>query len=143
MRVGFSQLVDELVKFEMLHLPADAFDRVALVQPVHAGDEMQEFPAGELVVQKRHIGDVAQQPAGAATVGRQIETAQPDVPRTRPQQADEHFDGRGLARSVGPQQSEQFASRHAEIQAVNRHFAAVGPRDVFKLDHGGIATRGK
>ena len=109
---------------------------VGAVQPAHLGGELQKLAAGELVVEERLLGHVADRAGGAADVADQVVPAHPHRARRRPQQSGEHLDGGRLAGPVGPQQREQLARRNRQRQPVHGDLAGVGPRHVVELNHG-------
>src|SRR6185295_17036169 len=53
----------------------------------------------------------------------------------RVQEADDHVDGRALARSVRPEISEDFSSVHREADAVNGEQRAVALRQSARFEH--------
>ena len=68
-----------------------------------------------------------------------------DLARRRLEQAEQHGDGRGLARAVAAQQSEHGARRHRESQVIDRddlavHLAQVPDSDGRGLGHGCITA---
>jgi hypothetical protein len=55
------------------------------------------------------------------------------------EQACHHFDGRGLARAVGAEESEDLALRYIQVYAVHGSELAVGFGEVDEFDHSAVS----
>ena len=106
-----------------------------VVHAVHAADELQDLAAGKLVVKKRLIGHVADQRDGVARLRHDVVTADANGAAAGPNQADEHFDGRGFAGAVVAEQRVELAAVHAQVQILDRDLIAVRSVDLLKFDH--------
>ena len=105
------------------------------VHAVHPADEMQNLAAGELIVQKRLIGHIADQGGRFARVGDDVVAADANRAAAGANQADQHFDGRRFAGAVVAEQGVELAGRHAQIQILDRDFVAVRSVNLLKFNH--------
>src|SRR5207245_2821136 len=77
-RITFGQIVDEVVQVEELDHLVDSVAAIIDRQTVHIRDELQEFTAGQLLVEVRQIGNIADELASLVTSRHHIETADTD-----------------------------------------------------------------
>ena len=87
---------------------------LAFGQAVERGAEAQVLVPREFRVEVALVRDHAQELLGRAGALGAVQAVDADGPRAGPGQAGEHVDGRGLARAVGAQESEQFAPAHVK-----------------------------
>src|SRR5690348_15493794 len=111
----------------MLHLGA------ALV--IEAGDEAQELQTGELLVNKRPIGDEAELRLGCLGVRDDVDTGDLDMTGRGPQDSRDHPERGGLPSAVRPEKAEQLPARHGEIDPVHGGERAVAFREPGEADH--------
>ena len=104
--------------------------------PVHVGDELQHFAPGELLVEERLVGNIADELTRLPATLVQVEPADAHAARGREQQAAHHLDGGGFAGAVGAQEREQLAPADGEVQVVDGDLAAVAFGNVVEFDHG-------
>ncbi|MDZ7707481.1 MAG: hypothetical protein U5J97_06220 [Trueperaceae bacterium] len=71
--------------------------------------EAQQLPAGQLGVQVRPVGNVAQLRLRGDRIARHVEAGHANVAGGRADQPRDDLDGRGLARAVGAQQRQDLA----------------------------------
>src|SRR5262249_46045332 len=104
--IAFGKIIDEITQVEKVDHIFHPLYPMGARQAVHIGYELQEFTAGELLVEVRLVRNVADEPAGAIAILFEIETADTDATRRREQQAADQLDGRGLAGSIWTQERE-------------------------------------
>jgi hypothetical protein len=116
---------------QFVHPPLD--DRALLA--VERRDEAQELRAGELVVDKRAIGNESHPRLCLARLPLKIVAADLYHATCWLEDAGDHAQRRRLPGAVGPEEAEQFAGRHLEIDAIDGGKAAVAFGQVRKTDH--------
>lgn len=93
---------------------------LAWFDPVQLGEVAQVVEGGEPVVQAPVAAEDVTDPAAYGHgVGRHVMAEDTSRAGGGQQQGVEHLDGRGLARTVGAEQSEQLAARHLETDAAH------------------------
>ena len=135
---SFLVLVGQLHEFEQL-LGAQVGG--LLVQAVHAADEAQILGRGEAAEQRHafgHDADLALQLEGRCAEGlaENLDGAGAGL-----EQAGEHLDGGGFARSVGPQEAEELSGRHAEGDIVHGGQRAEAPGEAMGLNRSSFHVR--
>jgi len=105
---------------------------ILLGDPVEAADEQQVLARREVGVERRAVGDEAQAPARLERLGGDVVAVDAHAPAVGGEQAAEDAQGRGLAGAVGPQQAQDLAAAHLEIQAVEGDELAVALRDALE-----------
>src|SRR5215210_5196483 len=133
-RVVLAQLVDVVLHLERLDQLGDPPRRRARVQAVHLDDEAEELAPGQLLVEVGLVGHVGDELPGPLR-GRR-EPADPDRARAGRQQAADHLDRRGLARTVGAEEGEQLAGADPQVEPVDGPLAAEGLGHLPQFDHG-------
>jgi hypothetical protein len=110
------------------------------VGPLRPGDavrlaaEPEVLAGGQLLVDARLLGHVADRlPDGAGPLA-DVEPVDPDVAGRRRQQGDQRLDRRGLAGAVGAQEPEELPPRHPDVDPADG-LRAVG---VSHLDAPGV-----
>ena len=107
--VVLGELVDVVAHLEGLDQLGDPPGRDLGVEAVHLDDEAEELAAGQLLVEIGLVGDVGDELAGLGARGG--EAPDGDDAGTRPEQAADHLDRRGLARPVGPRKPNSSPAR--------------------------------
>ena len=109
-------------------LAEDLVDRLfrgLAVQPVEARRVAQVRAAGHVVVEADRIGQVADPSFDLARVARRVEPDDAGLTLSRFGQPEQHEDRGRLAGAVLPEQPEDLATAHLEIEAVDRRELAV------------------
>ena len=132
LRVVLAELVDVVAHLERLDQLVDSLRRPPRLEAVHLDDEPEELAPGQLVVEIRLVGDVAQKLPGL--LARRVEPADPDGARGRGEQPADHLDRGRLARAVGPEEREELAGPDLQVEPVDGTLGteplghAAGPR---------------
>ena len=136
-RVALDGVRDRRGQLEGLEPLADALEPLRLGHAVDVADEVEVLEAGQPLVDRRVVGDVGRQLLGPQAVRGHVVPLDDDAPRVRPQQPDDHLDGRRLAGAVRPQEAEDLARLDGERQIVDGFdlAAVVAFRNVRQFDH--------
>src|SRR5205823_8298118 len=113
---------------DFLHAGPEPF----ALQAVETREILDHFPGGHAVVDgrgRRHETDVT---ADVAWLLEHVEAAQASPAARRPQDGTQHAHGRGLARAVGTEQTEDLARVRLEADVVHGHHLAA-PQIVERL----------
>ena len=94
-----------------------------LRQPAQATDQLQVFHAGEMGIDVRLFGNVAEAPLEADQVVADVGAVPENLARGRGQQAGEHFHRGGFTAPVGPQVSGDLAGRDGKRHVI--HYGAI------------------
>ena len=94
-------------------LPARAGDTV---QP---GEEGEVLLDGQVSIQRKELGHVADARLDRRRLGQDVEARDPSLSRARPDEAREHLYGRGLPRAVRSQEPEDLALEDLEGDVVD------------------------
>ena len=97
--------------------------------------KLRHLPPRQLFVKVRLIGDVADALAGLISLGLQIEPGDANGAGIGKEQAAHQLDGRGLAGAVGPEEREELAAGHRQVQVIHGQLGAVLFGDVLQVDH--------
>ena len=89
-------------------------------EPVEPGVELDVLAQREALVQAHLLAHVADPVAHAARVADDVHAVDLDRARRRPDEADQHADGRALAGAVGAEEGEDRARRHFDREVVDR-----------------------
>jgi len=89
-------------------------------EPVEPGVELDVLTQGEALVQAHLLAHVADPVAHAARVADDVHAVHLDRTRRRPDEADQHADGRALAGAVGAEEGEDRARRHLDREIGDR-----------------------
>ena len=109
-------------------LAEDLVDRLLrglAVQPVEARGVAQVRAAGHVVVEADGIGQVADPAFDLARIARRVEPDDTGLALGRFGQPEQHEDRGRLAGAVLPEQPEDLAAAHLEVEAVDRRELAV------------------
>lgn len=105
-------------------------------------DKTQHLAGAEAFVQKGALGQVADVGAYLETVGDDVEAVDQHASRSRLQEGGAHLDGGALAGAVRPQEDEQLAVLHAQVEAIHGGGAVVVLGDAVEADHdSGLRSR--
>ena len=121
--------------------PVDLAAAAAAAQAVGAAEETQVLEHGQVAVQGKTLGHVADARPGRGRGGAQVEPGHGAVAAGDGQQAAEHAEGGGLAGAVGAEQAEDLAAPHPEAHPVHGREAAETPHQVVGRDH--VAASGR
>ena len=109
MGVTLDQFLPPVLEVGKIQEPLGPF-LPAVLRPevMEAGDEFQEFPAGQFFVKVRPVGDVAQNGLGLIRLPAYIFPVEENPAGSGFHQAGHHADGRRLSRSVRAQETEDL-----------------------------------
>ena len=135
MRVRLDQLVGFIGQLEQAQqrlgpLPSDL--RRDLVQPAHEGEELAP---GQLRVQVRRLGQIADTALDLARLLDHVEAGDKGRPTRRSHQPGQHADGRGLPRAVRSEETEHLTRLDLERHAADRDELAEAFRQPACLDN--------
>ncbi len=102
------------------------------VEPSHVE---QIFARAKIVVEAGTLRQIADPFFDLDRLGGRVEAAHRDLAGCRFRQAQEHQDGRGLARAIGAEKAEDFALLNRQIKRVDREFFAVALAEIFGVDN--------
>ena len=109
--VGQADLFEDLVHRRLAFLALEA---------VEASRVAQVLAAGEAAVEPDSVGKIADPSLDLTRVAGGVEPGDPGLAARRFRESQEHQDGRGLAGPVLPEQPEDLACPHLEVQLVDR-----------------------
>ena len=118
-----------------------------LVDPrfVHAAVQRAEEPqvpaSAHVQVESGDLDEPADVPQRLAPVVRHAMVEDLGVPAGRVDEPHDHADGRGLAGSVRPQEPEDVAPAHREVEAVDRSYPFEALRESVSRQHDGLLCR--
>ena len=112
----------------------------AAAQAREPGEEAQVVPHGEDRVHARLLRREADQPLGRLGVAADIDAAHVHGAGVGAAEAGDDRDQRGLARPVGPEQTEDRPGVHLEVDAGERRRAAVRLPQRHDGEHRGAVT---
>ena len=115
--------------------PVDLAVAAGAAQAVGAAEEAQVLEHGQVAVQGKALGHVADARPGRGRGGAQVEPGHGAVAARDGQQAAEHAEGSGLAGPVGAEQAEDLATAHTEAHPIHSDKAAETPHQVVGRDH--------
>ena len=95
----------------------EALQVAGLNKPVNARADLY----GQLAVQRKFLGHVAQSGPGRTPCRKQVHPGHEALPFRGARQAAQHAEGGGFARPVGTEQAEDTARLHLETDVVRRH----------------------
>ena len=95
----------------------------AVVQVVHAREELQVLLASQAVVNQWRVRDEANETAQRIARLRQVQAVDRHAPRRRLPQRRQDAQERGLASAVGSEQRHRLARRDLQIDAAQHHLA--------------------
>ena len=107
-------------------------------------DEGHELDRGELVVELRHVGDVADTPFRLERIFPDVESADLRKSRGRFDEPREQLDRRCFPRRIRPEEGEKLAPLYREVEAVEGEEVAVAHGKVGYFNHsilGGTSRR--
>ena len=109
---------------------------------VGAGEIFEILVDGELVVEREKIRNIADILLGLFAMALHVNAVDEHAAGRGQQQPADHLEGGGFAGTVRSDESEHFARRHLEIQAIRRENAAcrvavriVFPGEIDELEH--------
>src|SRR5262249_61925372 len=108
---------------------------------VDAGKEIEVLVDREIVVERKLLGHVAELLPDVLRTQLADLACQSHLARAGRQQATEHLDRGGLARTVGAEQSEDLAVAHLEIDALDRDEVAECLAQAARADRHRITDR--
>ncbi len=106
------------------------------IHVVQIADKAQQFAPGQFGVKIGRIGHIAAGGFGKQRLSLDIVPGHFDRARSRFQQPDNHLDRGGFARSVGPEEAENFPGAHFKADVVDGHEFAVFFDEVVGFDQG-------
>src|SRR5262249_3772088 len=106
-------------------------------QAVHVGDELEKLSAGELFVEIGLVRHITDHLPRLVSLLLQIKPADADGSRSGKKKPAHQLDGGGLARPVGPEESEQFPGRNAQTQALDGDLGPVCLGHLIQFNHAG------
>ncbi len=133
--VGLDQLVLPCRQLEQVEQLVDPFLDRCPVLAVEPGDEAEELPAGEFLVDERAIRDEPEPGLGRHRGGQQIVATQPDAAGRGSEDAGDHPERRGLPGAVGAEETEQLAARDVQLDVVHGGEPAILLGQSFEFDH--------
>ena len=107
---------------------------VAIRDLVKPGDEVEVLADGEVFVEREALGHVADFQLDAIGLADHVVAEAGAAAGIGTEQAAEHADGRGLARAVRPEESDDLAAVHVEIDMIHHHLAREGLGQVLDRD---------
>ena len=134
--VRFGQFVAPGGQLEQLEQFVDAALHGLPLLTIEGGHEAEELRTGQLVVDKRPVGDKPQYGFGGHRVGVDVLSAHSNDARGGPEDAGDHSQSGGLPGSVGAEKPEQFPCLDGEIDAVDGSERAVAFGDPVQSNHG-------
>src|SRR5581483_1207626 len=102
-----------------------ALPRVGRREPEQAAEVAQELLGGEVVVEVRVLGEVADAPLHAEVAGGAAEDLRTAAGREH--QLHQQLQRRGLAGAVGPEKAEDFAGGNRDRQAIEGAVRPLAP----------------
>src|SRR5215472_3773318 len=135
-RVSRNQIVGALTEPYHFEQAAGAFVPLAPGYIVELAVDVNIFPAREIQVGGQCLRNYSDSFANPSRVTNYIVAGDGGLSGRNGQQRGQHPDQRGLARSVGAQQSEDFATPHLEADAVDRGEATEPLRQLRRLNCG-------
>src|SRR5579872_5899569 len=95
---------------------------------------MKKLSRGELAVQLRFVGHVAEHALGLQRLADDVKASQTRPAAARLDEPGQHFDRGGLAGAVGSQETKNFTSDHLKRQPVDRKRVAEALAELVGLD---------
>src|SRR5207249_2849515 len=92
----------------------------------------------QLVVQERKIRHVGEERLGFRRLAMHVESADPHLAGTRPEQPGEHADRRGLAGGIRAEEGEKFTARDLEVDVIDGDELAEMFAKSAGGNHGGV-----
>ncbi|MDA0336362.1 MAG: hypothetical protein O2782_14445 [bacterium] len=121
-----------------LRIQAELIEQVGhvLVVPVRVerGREAHQFPHPHPAVELGRLGDVANALPQSQAILDRIEPQDSHTASGRSLQPEQSLDGRRLAGAVAPEETEDPASLHCEIESIHRRRIAVAMYEIFDPD---------
>ena len=105
---------------------------------VDRGEERDVLVHRQVAVEGEPLREVADLPREGVALPMGIEPAGPYRPRGGSEQAQDHAEGGGLARAVGPDEAEHLAAEHVEAHVAHRHERAVAAAQAIDDDEGSV-----
>ena len=120
--------------------PRDLFLERLARDAAELTDELEVLRAGEIRIEVRFFGDVAdlRLVLDRRTIHRL--TVEQQLTGGRFEQARDHRHGGRLARSVGPEQAENLTGLDGEVHALHRRNAGIVLSEVPRFEHGVLDT---
>ena len=111
-------------------------------QRMDLAHEVEVLEDGQILVEREALGHVADRAAQAFRLLGDAEPQHFDLALARCEQAAQHADGGGLARSVRSQEAVDLRARNREIHVVDGHELAEAPGETVSGDRrGGLSRR--
>ena len=107
-----------------------------LVDSVQPGHQLEVLPRGQVGCHGGLLGRDADHLLDGERVGGDVVTHDRSRPTGRSQEAAEHLDRRGLAGTVRPEQREQLAGAHREVESGDGDVVAEPLRQAGRPDRG-------
>src|ERR1035437_921906 len=120
MRVALDELVAPLLEIEERHEFARTMLHLGALLAVQPRDETQELRARELLVDERAIGNEPELRLRRYRILRDIDPRDLHLAARRLQYAGDHAQRGRLARAVRPDEAEQLARRHVQVDRIDR-----------------------
>jgi hypothetical protein len=120
-----------------------AFDDVAALSfgdGIAGCEEVEEFPAQEVVIERRKVGHEADDAAGVAWPLANIDAGEFDIAISRLNEAEHGTHRRRLAGAVGTDEAADFAGADLERQIANGAEVVVIDAEIVKADHRKVVT---
>jgi hypothetical protein len=92
-------------------------------------DEMEEFLAGQDLVEVRPFGHIADDPPDGVRLSHDVKPGDPRPARGRLQERGQHLQRGGLAGAVGAEQAQNLSGRDRQRQIVYGFLLAVAPAE--------------
>ena len=109
-------------------------------EAVDAPIKLEVLRDRQIVVQAEILRHVTDPLANSLRLGADVEPLHLRFACAERQQAGQHLDHRGLAASVGPEETEDFSRFHAEAHAIDGREVAEASHEAFRHDRGTIAV---
>ena len=119
---------------DLLEHGVDRRLRLAASEPVQPGRVAQVLAAGQVAVEADAVGEVADAALDLERATRRVEADDPGRALGRLGQAEEHQDGRRLARAVLTEQAEDLAGTDVEVEVVDGDELVVALRQAAGPD---------
>ncbi len=133
-RIGAYPLIRLFGQVDLLQKPVDPRPGEDIGDPVEAGNEAKVLPRIHVLVETDVLRQVTDDFLDLQRVARRIVPADPDRPRGRFGETQEHQHRRRLPGPVGPQETENLPFGDIEAQVVHGRLSAVALGQLFDLD---------
>jgi len=106
-------------------------------QAAETADELEIFEAGEIGVEVRLFGDIAENAAEGDHVAMDVMALEEHAAIVGAEHAGDDFDGGGFAGAVGTEEADDFAGGEGEADVFNGGNAAITAIEMLELKHDG------